>query len=86
MRSMRWTGVIAAVLDRPVLWPTAVRALFSLAPRAWWRRKPWLPRPDEAFLRFRTVTAFGPDPQPPPPAEVVSYLRWLRAWPRVVQG
>ncbi len=86
MGSTGWLGVILAVLVRPVLWPTALRALLSLAPRRWWRTRPWLPIPDPAFLRFRTVTAFGPDPQPPPAAEVLSYLRWLRAWPQVAQG
>ena len=86
MRSTRWTGVVAAVLARPVLWPIALRVAARLVPRRWWRHRPWLPLPDPAFLRFRMVTAFGSDPAPPPPAEVVSYLHWCRAWPRVVRG
>lgn len=86
MRSTSWIGVVAAVLVRPALWPTAMRAVVRLAPRRWWRRRPWLPAPDPAFLRFRLVTAFGPDIQPPPAAEVVSYLQWLRAWPQVTKG
>lgn len=84
MRSTNWTGIVTAVLVRPVLWPAAVRALYRLAPRGWWRRRPWLPAPDPAFLQFRMTTAFGS--QSPPPSEVVSYLRWLRAWPQVTRG
>lgn len=85
MRSARWLGVVAAVLARPVLWPAAVRLVVRMAPRGWWRRRPWLPLPDRAYLRFRLVTAFGPE-STPQPAEVVSYLQWCRAWPQVVRG
>lgn len=86
MRSTSWFGVVAAVLARPALWPVAVRAMLRLAPQKWWRHRPWVPVPDPAFLRFRMVTAFGSDPQPPPVDEVVSYLEWLRAWPQVTKG
>jgi hypothetical protein len=79
-----WFAAALAVVARPTLWPTALGLMFRLAPRGWWRRPPFLPRPDRAYLEFRMVTAFGPEHGSPPAAELVSYLRWLRAWPEVV--
>lgn len=78
-----WGAAIAAVAVRPTLWPTAVRAVVRLAPRGWWRHRPFVPIPDPAYLEFRSSTAFGPDATAPPARELVSYLRWLRSWPEV---
>lgn len=80
-----WLTVIGAVIVRPHLWVVSVRQVLRLAPAGWWRRRPWLPIPDRDYLRFRMVTAFGPDGGPPPAREVVSYLEWCRAWPRSVE-
>lgn len=80
-----WWGAVGAVLVRPTLWPTAVRQVFVLAPRGWWRRPPFLPLPDRDYLAFRMQTAYG-DPQATPvAADVVGYLHWCRAWPRVAR-
>jgi hypothetical protein len=78
-----WVAAVVAVAARPVLWPAALRLVVHLAPRGWWRRPPFVPRPDPAYLEFRMVTAFGPEGRTPPAPELVSYLRWLRAWPEV---
>ena len=83
-RTTGWVAAVLAVAVRPMLWPVALRLMLRLAPRGWWRRPPFLPRPDRAYLEFRMVTAFGPDHRRPPVAELVSYLHWLRAWPEVV--
>ncbi|MFP4511900.1 MAG: hypothetical protein ACLFRV_03010 [Acidimicrobiales bacterium] len=77
--------MVLAVVSRPWLWPAAITTFARLVPRRWWARHPWLPVPDAGFLAFRLTTAFGPDPAAPPPAEVVSFLRWCRVWPRVVR-
>lgn len=74
-----------AVLVRPSLWPTALVVVAALVPRRWWARRPWLPLPDRAWVRFRMVTAFGPDVAAPPVAETVGFLRWARTWPRVAR-
>ena len=74
--------LVRAVLAHPDLWPTAVRQALRLAPRGWWRRRPFLPLPDAGYLRFRMVTAYGGDGSAPArPDDVVTYLRWCRAWP-----
>ena len=78
---------VLAVLVRPSLWFTALRVAFRLSPRGWWRRSPYLPLPDAEYLRFRMVTAYGgTGDTPPEPDDLVTYLRWCKAWPKVVGG
>jgi hypothetical protein len=80
----RWLARAAvAVLVRPGLWATALRQVFVLAISGWWRRFPFLPLPDPSYLRFRLLTAYGDPDHQPEPADVVSYLRFCRAWPKV---
>jgi hypothetical protein len=75
------------VVARPRLWPTAARQVGRLARPGWWRRPPFLPVPDRAYLRFRLVTAYGGDGRrPPDPGDVLAYLRWCRAWHRELDG
>lgn len=78
-----WGAAAAAVARRPSLWVTAVRQAARLAVPGWWRRRPWFPRPDPAYLRFRLVTAYGDAEQAPRAVDVVSYLRWCRSQPRI---
>lgn len=78
--------VVRAVLAHPVLWPTALRQAWRLAPTGWWRRRPFLPLPDPGYLRFRMVTAYGGTGDAPADAgDVVTYLRWCRAWPEAAR-
>jgi hypothetical protein len=69
-----------AVLRRPELWGTAIRQSLRLARRGWWRRPPFLPLPDPAYLRFRLETQYGSDHEPEA-ADVVTYLHWCRRFP-----
>ena len=81
--SARWLVAAAgAVLVRPSLWFTALRQLFVLARPGWWRRPPFLPVPDDAYLRFRLQTAYGDPTREPDPADVITYLHWCRTWSR----
>lgn len=83
----RWlAGAVLAVAARPTLWATAVRQVLVLAGPGWWRRPPRLPVPDAAYLRFRLVTAYGADGATPTVDDLVTYLHWCRAWPRIVDG
>lgn len=71
---------IAAVLKRPGLWLTALYQARVLAAPGWWRRRPFLPLPDPAYLRFRVLTAQGGDGTAPMSGDdVISYLQWCRA-------
>ena len=81
----RWmTTTALAVARYPSLWPVAITQLWRLRRKKWWATAPFLPVPDAGYLHFRMVTAYGGDgSHPPEPADVVTYLHWCRAWPRV---
>lgn len=77
----RWWGLTAvrAVLGHPSLWWVGLRQALVLARPGWWRRRPFLPLPDPGYLRFRLQTAYGgPGDRAPAPADLVTYLRWVR--------
>ena len=73
-----WLRSVAAVALRPDLWLTALRQASRMAPRGWWRRVPFLPLPDRAYLRFRLETQYG-EAGAPQPRDLVTYLEWCRA-------
>jgi hypothetical protein len=72
-------AVFLAVIVRPWLWPTAVGALFAMAPRRWWARKPFLPIPDADVIAWRKATAYGSSSAPMTSHDVVSYLEWRKS-------
>jgi len=77
----QWIGPVAvAVARHPALWVTAVRQVLILASPGWWRRRPFLPLPDAAYLRFRLVTQYGDGAHPPEAGDVVAYLHWCRGF------
>lgn len=78
-------GAAGAVLVRPGLWGVAVGQVVRLARPGWWHRRPFLPVPDPAYLRFRLQTAYGDPDREPEPADVVAYLRWCRGFRRVLR-
>ena len=73
---------LRAVLVRPHLWVTALRQSGRLAPSGWWRRPPFLPRPDADYLGFRMETQYGSRVHAPDAVDLVSYLEWCRAQDR----
>ena len=80
----RWLlRATVAVLREPGLWVTAIRQIFVLAVDGWWRKAPFLPLPDAAYFRFRLQTAYGDTGRSPEPHDVVTYLHWCRAWPKI---
>jgi hypothetical protein len=82
--SPTWVARAALALARhPDLWTTAVRQVLVLAVAGWWRRPPFLPVPDRAYLRFRFQTMYGDPDRAPEPDDIITYLHWCRAWPRV---
>jgi hypothetical protein len=76
----RWgVAAVRAVVRHPSLWWIGVRQALVLARPGWWRRRPFLPLPDPGYLRFRLQTAYGgAGDRAPDPADLVTYLRWLR--------
>lgn len=78
-----WFRIIVAVVVRPGLWATATVQVVRMARPGWWRRAPFLPLPDREYLRFRMLTAYGgsPPPERPEVHDVLTYLRWCRAFP-----
>ena len=80
-----WVRAAGAVGRRPDLWGTALVQLARLARPGWWRAAPYLPVPDADYLRFRMITAYGDPDREPEPADLVTYLHWCRAWPRVAR-
>jgi hypothetical protein len=75
-----------ALAGRPWLWPAAVRQLFVLAAPGWWRRRPFVPLPDPAYLRFRLITQYGDPGHPVAPEDVVAYVRWCRTYRAATKG
>jgi hypothetical protein len=80
---MRWwmVRVASAVLVRPGLWSVAVRQVFRMASRHWWRRWPFLPVPAPAYARFRAITQYGDPDAAPTVDDVVTWLSWVRRFP-----
>lgn len=77
---MRWGPAVRAVARRPHLWRVALRAWRAHVPNGWWRHTPFLPMPDRAWIQFRLQTAYGDPNRAPEPADVVTWLEWLRGW------
>jgi hypothetical protein len=71
----------ARLARHPGLWWTAIHQLRILAVPGWWRRAPFLPLPDRAYMRFRLETAYGDPAHALEPGDVITYLNWCRAWP-----
>jgi hypothetical protein len=67
-----------AVLRRPSLWPTALRQFRRGVPARWWARRPFLPLPPAAYVRFRLQTQYGSGQHHIAAADVLNYLSWCR--------
>ena len=70
--------LMLAVARRPGLWGEAVRTLLAVAPRQWWRRRPFLPLPDADYASWRLATAHGDAAVTLDGSELVSYLEWRK--------
>lgn len=66
-----------AVIRRPDLWLTALRACRSHTARNWWKSAPFLPLPSASWMRFRLETAYGGDGTGPAIAsDLITWLEW----------
>ena len=75
---MLTAAAVLAVVVRPRLWATAVRQGLRLAKPGWWRRAPFLPRPDREYMRFRLETQYGDPDHRVESRDLVTYLGWCR--------
>ena len=82
-------AVAVAIVRRPRLWPAAARQARVLVPPGWWRRRPFLPVPDRAWLRFRMTTAYGDAGAAIDVEDLLTWLAWTdttRPAPPIVTG
>lgn len=70
-----------AVARRPSLWPVGITEAVRHLPDGWWRG-PDAARSAVPWLRFRLETAYGSERSTPTAEDLVTWLRWVRAWPR----
>ncbi|MGH7476013.1 MAG: hypothetical protein ACRELD_06970 [Longimicrobiales bacterium] len=78
----RLRGLLSIVLPRPGLYASALRAVWSVRQRDWFRRPPFLPLPPRAYLEWRLHTAYGADERGPTADELKRYLRWTEQMQR----
>jgi len=76
-RSVVPAFVVATLVRRPDLWPSALR----LVPPGWWRRWPPLPVPTADYALFRTETMYGTDGRLGSD-DLIAYLEWCRSMRR----
>ena len=76
----RWTTLSRALVARSVREPTLaldlLRVMWRFRRRGWYRRVPFLPLPDRAYMRWRMYTAYGDADFVPPAEDVARYARW----------
>ena len=70
--------MVRAVVKHPGLWAEAIRTWLALSRPGWWRRFPFLPRPDPGYLQWRVATAYGVPDAAMRPEDLVGFLRWRK--------
>ena len=80
--SRSWGTLITRLTLRAALHPRLaldlLRTGWAFRRRDWWRRAPFLPLPDRAYLRWRMYTAYADESAVPPIEDVVRFARWRR--------
>lgn len=82
---MGWTQLTARLVWRAVMHPSLALDLLRVAwrfrRRDWYRRPPFLPLPDQTYVRWRMYTAYGDRNAVPPLEDIERYARWTRRIP-----
>jgi hypothetical protein len=77
-----WLTLVAKLATRAVFRPRLALDLLATAwafrRRGWWRRAPFLPLPDRAYLRWRMYTAYADEDAVPRVDDVIRFARWRR--------
>jgi len=74
-----------ALLRRPSLWAEGIRSLLAVAPRRWWRKPPFIPRPDPSYMSWRVATAHGDADSILTAQELIAYLEWRKRQHKVLR-
>ncbi len=79
---MNWAGLVVRLFSRALVNPRLaldlIEAGWAFRRREWWRKAPFLPVPDPAYLRWRMFTAYGREDAIPPVEDVLRFARWRR--------
>lgn len=82
MGAASWSSLAVRLAARAALRPRLaldlLRAVWAFRRREWWRRPPFLPLPDQDYLRWRMDTAYADENAVPPVDDVVRFARWRR--------
>lgn len=77
-----WTALTARLALRAILNPRLAldlaRTVWAFRRRRWWARAPFLPLPDQVYLRWRMYTAYADENAVPPADDVIRFARWRR--------
>lgn len=77
-----WGGLILALTLRALVNPRLavdlLRTGWAFRRRGWQGRFPFLPVPDQAYLRWRMYTAYADEGAVPPVEDVIAFARWRR--------
>ena len=77
-----WTGLTLRLSLRAMVNPRLavdlVKTAWAFRRRGWLTRFPFLPLPDETYLRWRMYTAYADEGAVPPVEDVIGFARWRR--------
>jgi hypothetical protein len=80
--SSSWASLTLRLSGHALLRPRValdlLRTAWAFRRRRWWSRKPFLPTPDNTYLRWRMYTAYGDENAVPPFEDVIRFARWRR--------
>ncbi len=79
---MTWLSLSLRLAARAAINPRLavdlLRTVWAFRRRSWWRKPPFLPVPDRAYMRWRMYTAYGDENAVPPVKDVLGFARWRR--------
>ena len=70
--------LVGRALINPRLALDLLGVVWAFRRRRWWAAPPFLPLPDQDYLRWRMYTAYGDETAVPPLEEVTRFARWRR--------
>ena len=73
--------LVARSIVDPVLGIALLRTAWRFRSRGWYTRFPFLPLPDQTYVRWRMHTAYGDHDAVPPLEDIVRYARWAARAP-----